>query len=203
MGASAIQARVLHNMDGRRPDRNMPQAHLLGTEGNPLVLYHGTAEIFETFSKDRVGSCHADIIREDCEDESLDPTAFYFTNDPETAIWYAKDSAKKLGIPEMDGVVISVALSMATPKKVNFQGEGREYLGEEIEGAKRQGNDGLICRNYDDGGVSDHYVVFDASQIKILKATTVRAFKAGECKVSALQAELVGAIANEEQASTS
>ena len=140
---------------------------------NKMVLYHGSAESFEAFQPAFVGTKHADIIRDECEHESLEPTAFYFSNDLETAIWYAKSSAEKLGKPAADGVVISVSLSMANPKKVNFRGEGREYLGEELASAKLNGNDGLICLNYDDGGVSDHYVVFDASMINILKTETV------------------------------
>lgn len=153
---------------------------VLPAGGKPLVLYHGTAESFEAFSKHHVGTRHADIIREDCEDETLDPTAFYFTNDPETAIWYARDSARKLGKPEEDGVVMTVVLAIENPRNVNFHREGREYLGEEIEIAKNNSCDGLICRNYDDGGVSNHYVVFDASKITILKAQTCREFNAGE-----------------------
>lgn len=138
-----------------------------------LVLYHGSAESFEAFRSELVGTRHADIIRDECEDESLEPTAFYFTNDLETAIWYAKSSAEKLGKPAVDGVVISVSLSITNPKEVDFQGTGRETLGEELAAAKRNGNDGLICLDYDDGGVSDHYVVFDPSKINILKTETV------------------------------
>ncbi len=146
---------------------------LSDTDGSPLVLYHGTAEAFPEFNKDRVGSRHADILREDCDDESVDPTAFYFTNDLATALWYAKSSAEKHGISQADGIVIAVSLSMDNAKKVDFHGEGREYLAEELVGAKQNGHDALICRDYDDGGVSDHYVVFDSRRITILRSQTV------------------------------
>lgn len=152
----------------------MESGRLLNAEGSTLVLYHGTGETFTAFKAEFIGSKHVDIIREDCAGEDIDPTAFYFTTDMATAIWYATSAAQKLGKKANEGVVVSVSLSMSKPKTVNFQRQGREYLGEELAAAKLNGHDGLICRSYDDGGVSDHYIVFDACQINILKTVTVR-----------------------------
>lgn len=130
-------------------------------------LYHGTAELFESFCENRVGSKHADVMRESGEHDEVDPAAFYFSDDLETAIWYAKSSAVKNSMPEEAGIVLSVELSFNNPLEVNFMGEGREYLAEEIAKAKLKGCDGLICRNFDDGGVSDHYIAFSPSSVTI------------------------------------
>lgn len=45
-----------------------------------LILYHGTAEPFSAFDPKLVGSKHVDIIREAELEETVDPTAFYFTS---------------------------------------------------------------------------------------------------------------------------
>ena len=145
-----------------------------------MVLYHGTAVKFECFDSSRVGSMHVDVIRDLGSGELEDPTAFYFTNDPNTAIWYAKDSARRLGKPEDEGFVMSVSLAMSNPKLVDFQEQGIEFLAEEIEVARKGGFDGLICKDYDDGGVSDHYVVFEAGQIQVLKVEICHEFEARE-----------------------
>lgn len=150
---------------------------VLSRSGGSLLLYHGTAESFEAFDSKHVGSRHADIIREDGLDETVDPTAFYFTNDPNTAVWYAKSSATQAGKPEGEGVVMTVTLTMKKPLKVDFMGEGREYLAEEIEKAKAEGCDGVICIDYDDGGVSDHYIVFNPSQVTILSTQICAEFE--------------------------
>jgi hypothetical protein len=157
---------------------------VLSRWGGPLVLYHGTSDAFDVFDSAKVGSRHVDIIREAELEEAVEPTAFYFTNDPDTAIWYAKSSATQAGKPEGDGVVMTVRLSMEKALSVDFQGEGREYLAEEIEKAKREGCDGLICIDYDDGGVSDHYIVFDPSNIKIVDIQSCAEFEktAESCK---------------------
>lgn len=135
----------------------------------PTVLYHGTARPFESFRADLTGSRHADVVRESGEDVTVDPTAFYFTDDLATAIWYARDSARQDGIPESEGVVMEVRVALANPKVVQFGGAGREYLAEEIISARQSGCDGVICLRYDDGGVSNHYIAFHAHQLEIVK----------------------------------
>lgn len=149
----------------------MSKSHSFDPASLPVV-YHGTGEFFDVFNQDKVGALHADVLRESGSHDHVDPIAFYFTNDPDTAIWYARDSARQLGKPEEDGVVLSVTLLMTNPRMVNFSGTGREYLAEEIEAAKNDGCDGLICWNFDDGGVSDHFIVFSADKINILAAQT-------------------------------
>lgn len=119
---------------------------------------------------------HADVIEESGDFPDTDPTAFYFTTHRKTALWYAKDSAKLQGRRPSDGVIAVVELSMDNPKIVDFGGAGREYLAEEIDLAKRGSHDGLICRDYADGGIADHYIVFDPSKIKIQRWIACRDF---------------------------
>ena len=123
--------------------------------GEPLVVYHGTGATFNAFEyKGPDSAAHYDL--------DVGPV-FYFSDDPETASWYANDCAEQ---GRGDAVVMPVYLSIKNALVVNFHGEGIEYLAEEIEKAKAAGHDGLIARNYCDGTVSDHFVAFDPGQIK-------------------------------------
>lgn len=164
----------------------------IDSAGANLLLYHGTATAFTDFDKDKVGSVHADIIRETGSYDDVDPTAFYFTNDPETAIWYAKDSAKKAGMNEQDGVILGVNLHMENPHIVRFGGTGREYLAEEIAVAKSKGCDSVVCRDFDDGGVSDHYIVFDTSRIIVVDAKTCSEFTAESERTNSRKVREIG-----------
>lgn len=121
----------------------------------PLVVYHGTGAAFNAFDyQGPERAAHYDL--------EVGPT-FYFSDDPETASWYANDCAEQ---GRGAASVMPVYLSIRNPLVVDFHGEGIEYLAEEIEKAKKFGHDGLIARNYCDGTVSDHYVVFEPGQIK-------------------------------------
>lgn len=122
--------------------------------GIPLVVYHGTSGDFIEFDPTRVGSRHVDVEA---------GTAFFFTDDIKTAEYYAKSCGKR---SKGGGHIRPVYLSLQNPFISNFQEEGLEYLGEEIEKAKRDGHDGLIALNYNDGRISTHYVAFRPDQIK-------------------------------------
>lgn len=132
-------------------------------DNEPLVVYHGAAKPFESFDVARVGSSHVDV--EEGE-------AYFFSNDIKTAKWYAKDSAKQQKVKPAAGHVFEVYLSFQNPLIVEFGGSGIEGLGEEIANAKTKGHDGLICRDYDDGGISDHYIAFSPTQIKCAQANS-------------------------------
>jgi hypothetical protein len=122
--------------------------------GEPLVVYHGTSADIRAFDPAKTGSVHFDL--------EAGPV-FFFTDDLPTANWYAKDASKK---SKGGANLIPVFLSLQNPLVVDFQGEGLEYLAEEIQNARDKGCDGLIARNYDDGGVADHYIAFHPEQIK-------------------------------------
>jgi ADP-Ribosyltransferase in polyvalent proteins len=137
---------------------------VVDAQGHPLVVYHGTGADIHSFDPMTVGTKHADILDESGEElDGVDQVLFYFSDDTKTADWYAKDSAKK---SRKGANVMPVFLSMQNPLVVEFGGAGREYLHEEIIKAKREGHDGVIARNFDDGGVSDHYIAFRPEQVK-------------------------------------
>ena len=123
-------------------------------EGRPLVLFHGTAGDFSEFCSRAVGRCHVDL--------EVGP-AFFFTDHPGTANWYAESAGGQLG---GTANVRPVFLSLQNPLDVDFQGTGIETLAEDLEAAKAGGHDGLIARNYDDGSVATHFIVFRPEQIK-------------------------------------
>lgn len=123
-------------------------------DGLPLVVYHGTSGDFAEFDPTKVGSRHVDV-------ES--GTAFFFSDDPKTADYYAKSAGKQ---SKGGAHVRPVFLSLQNPLISDFQGEGLEYLAEDIEKAKLNGNDGLIALNYNDGRISTHYIAFHPDQIK-------------------------------------
>jgi len=129
-------------------------SHVVDRGGRPQVLFHGTSGAFDQFSEDKVGSRHVDVEA---------GTAFFFTDDPKTASWYAESSNTADG---GGGNVIPVYLSLRNPYDVDFQETGIETLAESIEEAKALGHDSLIARNYDDGGVSTHYIAFHPEQIR-------------------------------------
>lgn len=123
-------------------------------DGQPLVVYHGTAAEFSSFSTDHVGTRHMDQgVGE----------AYYFTADSDAASDYANGFE---GPPQVGANVVPVYLRMVNPHVVDFQGTGAEELGYEIETAKKTGKDGVIAYNIDDGGECDQYVVFSPKQIK-------------------------------------
>lgn len=72
--------------------------------------------------------------------------------------------------------IVETFLSLQNPKVIDFEGNTIAHIGnvgsfaEAIAKAKAEGHDGLILRNIDDTPgkriASDHYVVFDAGQIK-------------------------------------
>ena len=133
--------------------------------GEPLMLLHGTGRSFDAFDAALVGSAHVDALDGEGEEALTDRAAFYFTACRKTAAWYARDSAKRAG-RQGAAIIMPVFLRMIDPHVVDFQGEGLEYLGEELVRAKALGRDGLVARNYADGSVSDHYVAFAPGQIK-------------------------------------
>lgn len=127
---------------------------VVSIQHEPLLVYHGTSSDIDQFSASCVGSRHVDLEVGEC---------YYFTDDHRTAIWYAKSASKQ---SKDGGHVMPVYLSLKNPLIVDFQETGIETLAEDIEEAKSNGHDGLISLNYDDGGVSNHYIAFSPNQIK-------------------------------------
>lgn len=117
--------------------------------------FHGTGVCFDLFDAAMVGTSHFDLEV---------GTAIYFTDCLDTARFYADSAAKlKGGQPQL----LEVTLTLLNPKTVDFDGNGIETLAEDIEQAKSEGYDSLICLDFDDGGTSTHYVIFDPMLARI------------------------------------
>ena len=129
-------------------------SHVVDKQGRPLVVYHGTGGDFSKFQADLTGSRHRDLEV---------GGAFYFSDDKETANWYAESAGRQA---KGGANVMPVYLRMTNPLVVEYGGADSQYLYEDIQKAKDLGHDGVLARNIDDGGVSTHFIAFDRSQIK-------------------------------------
>lgn len=111
--------------------------------GEPLVVYHGTARNFDQFKKSKIGS------NLDAGDEG-----FYFTDSRYVASRYAEDQIGPLGkFVGKKARVIEAYLSIKNPYRTD------KYVpNSEIETLKKQGYDGIISNL--------HYIAFEPSQIK-------------------------------------
>ena len=67
-------------------ERWFGDSKIVGYDGSPLVIYHGTADDVSAFDEVQVGKRHMDL-----EVGSV----FYFTSDLKTANWYAKSAGKQ------------------------------------------------------------------------------------------------------------
>jgi hypothetical protein len=183
------------------------KSKVVDANGEPLRVYHGTNQSFESFDKERLGSMT----------KAHSATAFYFTSDNKEASLYADSAARKQVADlsnhekkiaklqadikkseaarnwdryerlmeqwetiEMDAVrddvtganVVPVFLSMQNPLVVKVGGLiSTGEVQDHIDAARRDGHDGLILKEIEDSPVlaairSDHYVVFEPSQIK-------------------------------------
>lgn len=164
--------------------------------GEPLVVYHGTAGNIESFSKDRLG------------ETTGAPSAlegFFFAGSQKTAGYYAesaensqlgkktmaevshkfakgteREAEKKSALDKFSGSnVVPVYLSIQNP--IIHDMKGKMYRDKSfksiIDKAKEQGHDGVIIKNAYDAGErgfidklfkkkDDIYVVFEPEQIK-------------------------------------
>ena len=142
---------------------------LYNSDGSPKVVYHGTGELFNSFSPDRKGS----LTR--AESAKL---GYFFTSSPLVAQGYAFVASvpqRVKGTQENSGVVMPCYLSMKNPLIVDmreyFFDDLREHYSDIIRMAKQQNRDGVILKYANDGisvytERSDVFVVFDPSQIK-------------------------------------
>ena len=161
---------------------------VIDEEGRPLVVYHGSRNQFEVFSKDKGGQLDGSYNSK---------VAFYFTNDKDSANRFAdihrdkettklsseiyfgegyNNPAKKAelrqkiaDIENRENTIYTVYLSIKKPLIVDFK--ENEYSVQEIDelvrNAINNGNDGLIIKDIvDEGLLSNQYIVFNPEQIK-------------------------------------
>lgn len=133
--------------------------------GEPLVVYHGSAKQFNAFKLDKIGSM------------SGDKSGFYFTNEKKIAKdYYSKETGSALGNlkllfhigSEYKSSVYDVFLNSKNPYVVKVS--DKEYINREqiIKEAKEQGHDSVLFNNVIDGPTvrQDVRIVFNPNQIK-------------------------------------
>ena len=133
--------------------------------GEPLVVYHGSAKQFNAFKLDKIGSM------------SGDKSGFYFTNKRKIAKdYYSKETGSALGNlkllfhigNEYKSSVYDVFLNSKNPYIIKVS--DKEYITREqiIKEAKEQGYDSVLFNNVIDGPTvrQDVRIVFNPNQIK-------------------------------------
>lgn len=140
---------------------------IVDENGEPLLVYHGSARRFKEFDINKIGSTTGD------------ESGFYFSSGRGVAKhYYSKETGSMLGnLKLMLGIsrkykstVYDCFLRASNPYIYDFGGSrddvGREEL---IADAKKAGHDCVVLKNIIDGPtvVQDAYVVFHPNQIKI------------------------------------
>jgi len=146
------------NSDGKRiaPTREgiinfwrwFGNSKVVDKQGRPIVVYHGTKNIFDAF------------------DESTNKyTGFYFTNDPELADSFAggNDADPYNGT----GNIMPVYLRLENPVIEDFENDSWDGMEKVIKKVKASNHDGYIGKNvYDVEFIANQYVAFSPEQIK-------------------------------------
>lgn len=137
------------------------QSHVVDNAGKPLVVYHGTSAVFDTFDKKMRGSV---------SESSDSKTGFFFTSSLQRAEEAARDAAwmtkpKTWARPAPDAArVMRVYLKMERPLVRHDIQDDPADTAKVIRAAKRAGHDGVVWMNGERGGRD--YVVFEPSQVK-------------------------------------
>jgi hypothetical protein len=125
-------------------------SEVVDSAGNPLVVYHGTDKDFNIF-RNQDASALKKLLGKDLNG------SFFFSSNPDIANEYAR---KREG-----SNVIPAFISLEDPVTIEaFKGKS---IADAVSEAQRNGNDGVIVKNYSDMGLTaDMYIVFNANQIK-------------------------------------
>ena len=157
----------------------MPNTKVVDEDGNPKVVYHGTPNYFNAFSKEMFGTS---------TDRGIWGNGFYFSEDG----GYAKQYQKRNGA---DGRTLSLFLSLKNPLFISLKDGGNEgamyfhqlnekyftddifedaaKVDENMKKAQQQLSDNLIADGYDGvvieyshPTIAQEYVAFEPNQIK-------------------------------------
>ena len=157
----------------------MPNTKVVDENGNPKVVYHGTPNYFNAFSKEMFGTS---------TDRGIWGNGFYFSEDG----GYAKQYQKRNGA---DGRTLSLFLSLKNPLFISLKDGGNEgamyfhrlnekyftddifedaaKVDENMKKAQQQLSDNLIADGYDGvvieyshPTIAQEYVAFEPNQIK-------------------------------------
>lgn len=139
---------------------------VVDADGNPLVVYHGTAADFEDFSKE-------------ADAKHIALPGFFFTPDAAIAESFA-NSASRREIRDSDGYIsgfedariVPAYLSIQNPARIELDDaqtgkmSGATEVRTALEKAQADGYDGAIITGWTDGSGETQYVAFDPTQIK-------------------------------------
>ncbi|EKY4114267.1 hypothetical protein RCP98_006020 [Pseudomonas aeruginosa] len=148
------------------------QSKVVGDDGNPLVVYHGTDTTFDSFSIEKTGS----RTKNEYGDGAL-----FFTSNPGAASGFALTTrAGKINsaeeIPSTSAPnVVPAYLSLSNPLEIDAAGRSWVNFKDQVQQAQSLGHDGAIIRNVLDHanpvdaitiGEIDVYVAFTPEQVK-------------------------------------
>jgi hypothetical protein len=131
---------------------------VVDAEGNPLVVYHGTARDFTEFTLGVGGKGG----RADTKG------AVFFTDSPSQAEFFGKMESRRSGVGAR---LLPVYLAIKNPLVHDFKGAEKDgdVSAEIIEKAKADGHDGVVFKNVRDAmdaSPANVYVAFSPTQIK-------------------------------------
>lgn len=139
---------------------------VVDADGNPLVVYHGTAADFDAFSKS-------------ADPKHIDLPGFFFTPDASVADGFSESASRKPFrddsgyIAGFEGAaVVPVYLSIQNPAEINLSDRetGRMTRSSDVqamlEQAQSDGHDGAVIRGWSDGSGEVQWVAFQPNQIK-------------------------------------
>jgi hypothetical protein len=126
---------------------------VLDGEGNPQVVYHGTAKSFDQFDLSKAGAGRG----------AAGEKALFFSRNPETA----DHSAAVMGAGDAGGAqVLPVYLRVENPFISKMKYYDSEKMAKEIAKAKKLGHDGIEFPNLNTKGESGTIAAFSPEQVK-------------------------------------
>lgn len=172
---SGIGDETRYSRAARNPQVDTPQfkrwfgnSKVVGPDGQPLVVYHGSAgRRFTKFDLRKAGSNF---------DNPVSRIGFFFTADRDVADMYSDSRSDELfysGSRYTKPQSYATYLSLQNPAVIDatdFDGASAAdtaRLAKTLETAKAAGHDGAVIKNWADGsGTDTQYVAFEPTQIK-------------------------------------
>lgn len=145
-------------------------SRVVNEQGDPRVVYHGTAQTFDSFSLDRCGRNYG---------FRTGSKGFFFTSNPGTASVYAEYTARaylnpkdpeKVDFGEGTAHIVPVFLRLERPLITQTKGSPDKFFDTHFvrlfERAEKAGADGIIVRGVGDTYTRDLFVAMRPEQIK-------------------------------------
>jgi hypothetical protein len=134
---------------------------VVDSRGRPLVVYHGTAAVFDTFESSQHGTV---------TDAGTLGSGFYFTSLRDAAESYAVAAAEKSGgVPHVVEAYLRIQRPYVAPRRIWNLSHDLPAARKHSASLRRQGFDGVVFR-VDMSTLGEpsftEYVVFDPRQIK-------------------------------------